>query len=775
MKRKATIIKLISHLHLALLLGLFLVPRMGMATTISCGQTIYGAINTGGQTDSYIFSGTAGDVVVISAHHHGSSNLSVWADVYNPVGTYIGSAHEGNSGSLTLPTTGTYTILVHDNSYYYTGGYGVCLSFSKGNCGTAIACDQTIGNTISLGGQADSYIFSGTAGNVVVLSIRHNGSSNLGIRADIYDPTGTNLVGSVVEGSSGSITLPTTGTYTILVHDNSYYYTGAYGICLSYTKGFSGTAIACGQTINNSIGIAGQADSYSFIGTAGEVLSISAHHNGSSNLGARADIYDPTGTNIIGSALEGGSGNLILQMTGIYTILVHDNGYFYGGNYGVSLTVFGGCLSLPTVSVTPTNLVVAAGSSATFTATASGPTPLYYQWWFGSTQIAGATNATYNIAHVQTNNVGGYVVVVSNPGGAVASTPAAQLSISNVAILSTIPNTNILESVPWQYTPTVSGSGYTFGLSNAPSGMTVDTNSGSISWTPSEAQGPSTNGPITYAVYQSGSTVAWTNFTVVVLESNLPPVFLGTPSLQTVYATTTLNVSDAATDPDLPANTLTYAIVSGPTGVGINPNTGLLSWTPTTGQVGTSTIYVSATDYNPWAVNSQSLSVTNYFQVQVQGLTPPTNWTSQPVSLVIGGGNGFSFTASATGYPTPTFQWQFSTDNTTWVSINGATGATYSLASSGITNIGFYRLIAANSQGTNYSSVATLGFIKLNMLASVYLTGAIGSNYRIDAASQLAPTNWVTVTNLTIPSQPYIYVDYTSVTNKMQFYRAVPQ
>ncbi len=78
--------------------------------------------------------------------------------------------------------------------------------------------------------------------------------------------------------------------------------------------------------------------------------------------------------------------------------------------------------------------------------------------------------------------------------------------------------------------------------------------------------------------------------------------------------------------------------------------------------------------------------------------------------------------------------------------------------------------MASNSQATNYSSVVTLGFINLNMLPSVYLTAAIGSQYEIEAAPALAPTNWTVVTNITIPTQPYIYGDYTSVTNKMQFW-----
>jgi hypothetical protein len=50
----------------------------------------------------------------------------------------------------------------------------------------------------------------------------------------------------------------------------------------------------------------------------------------------------------------------------------------------------------------------------------------------------------------------------------------------------------------------------------------------------------------------------------------------------------------------------------------------------------------------------------------------------------------------------------------------------------------------------------------------------VGSNYLIQATSNL-PAGWTTLTNITLSSQPYIYVDYNSVTNKQQFYRAVPQ
>ena len=339
--------------------------------------------------------------------------------------------------------------------------------------------------------------------------------------------------------------------------------------------------------------------------------------------------------------------------------------------------------------------------------------------------------------------------------------------------LSSIPNTNILETVPWQYTPTVSGSGYTFGLSNAPAGMTVNASSGLISWTPTEAQGPGTNANITYAVYQSGATVAWTNFTVIVLESNRPPV-LTVPDPQTIYATTTLTVTNTATDPDFPANALTFAVVSAQSVLAINPTTGVLTWSPTSGQVGTNIIAVSVTDYNPWAINSQQLSVTNSFTVIVKGLTAPS-FTQQPSNAVVNPGRGFTFTAAATGYPAPTYQWQFSSNGVTYVNLSGATGASYSPGASGVTNIGYYRVLAANSLSTNTSASVSLSFLNINMYAGLNILGPLGANYNVQAIAALGGSNWTTLTNVALPSQPYIYIDYSSPTNSKQFYRAVPQ
>ena len=168
----------------------------------------------------------------------------------------------------------------------------------------------------------------------------------------------------------------------------------------------------------------------------------------------------------------------------------------------------------------------------------------------------------------------------------------------------------------------------TYGLTKAdPTNMTINSSSGIISWTPTEAQGPSTN--TIYVSVSNGDYGVTNSFTVIVEESNLPPVLPVIPD-QVVSVPGTLVVTNTATDPDIPINTLTYQLVAPPTGATIDPNSGIITWTPTAAQAGTTYVITTiVTDYNPWAVNSQHLSDTNSFLVVVASSvtvgTPQTN------------------------------------------------------------------------------------------------------------------------------------------------------
>jgi len=61
------------------------------------------------------------------------------------------------------------------------------------------------------------------------------------------------------------------------------------------------------------------------------------------------------------------------------------------------------------------------------------------------------------------------------------------------------------------------------------------------------------------------------------------------------------------------------------------------------------------------------------------------------------------------------------------------------------------------------------------MYAGLNIVGPLGANYNVQSIPALNGINWTTVTNISLPSQPYIFIDYNSPTNVKQFYRAVPQ
>jgi hypothetical protein len=69
---------------------------------------------------------------------------------------------------------------------------------------------------------------------------------------------------------------------------------------------------------------------------------------------------------------------------------------------------------VPTILGWPSNQVAQLGGSATFSVQADGSSPLYYQWQFHNTNIAGATATSLTISNVQGANAGVYFVLITN-------------------------------------------------------------------------------------------------------------------------------------------------------------------------------------------------------------------------------------------------------------------------------------------------------------------------------------------------------------------------
>jgi sugar lactone lactonase YvrE len=85
-------------------------------------------------------------------------------------------------------------------------------------------------------------------------------------------------------------------------------------------------------------------------------------------------------------------------------------------------------LSAPQIKVPPQSQSVTVGQNVDFVVEATGTSPLWYQWRFNGTDIAGATNASLRLDSVAYSHGGNYTVIVSNIAGSVTS-QAAVLSV----------------------------------------------------------------------------------------------------------------------------------------------------------------------------------------------------------------------------------------------------------------------------------------------------------------------------------------------------------
>jgi hypothetical protein len=116
-------------------------------------------------------------------------------------------------------------------------------------------------------------------------------------------------------------------------------------------------------------------------------------------------------------------------------------------------------------------------------------------------------------------------------------------------------------------------------------------------------------------------------FTVTVIEVNSPPVPAAIPD-QTVFATAALLVTNTATDPDLPANHLTFSLAVGaPANATLNPSNGVLVWIPTDAQAGPSNAFtIWVTDDGPPPIsNSVSFLVNALPRPVIQSLVVSNN------------------------------------------------------------------------------------------------------------------------------------------------------
>jgi hypothetical protein len=129
--------------------------------------------------------------------------------------------------------------------------------------------------------------------------------------------------------------------------------------------------------------------------------------------------------------------------------------------FGLSLTA---AVQFPIIIMNtnlPADVSVVGGQPATFTSDVFGSGPISYQWLKNGTNIAGATNSTFTIPVVVTNDVGGYSLRLVN-SVSTNVTRTAQLTVLGVPVVFTDPtkpaDQYVVQGRPVTFTVVASGS-----------------------------------------------------------------------------------------------------------------------------------------------------------------------------------------------------------------------------------------------------------------------------------------------------------------------------
>ena len=213
------------------------------------------------------------------------------------------------------------------------------------------------------------------------------------------------------------------------------------------------------------------------------------------------------------------------------------------------------------------------------------------------------------------NAIGGTAYQIAVDGkktGASVASGSVTLSLSQsiTPALTPVPDVTLDEGQQLDITLTATdpdspAQSLTYSLVSGPQRMSL-ASGGRLTWVPSEAEGPGS-----YSVTASvsdGISSGTGSFTVTVREVNTAPTLTAIPD-QTLTEGQVLSLTLSASDADLPAQTLTYALASGPDGLTVTP-AGALSWTPTEAQApGTYTVRVSVSDGT--ATTTGSFSITD--------------------------------------------------------------------------------------------------------------------------------------------------------------------
>jgi hypothetical protein len=344
--------------------------------------------------------------------------------------------------------------------------------------------------------------------------------------------------------------------------------------------------------------------------------------------------------------------------------------------------------SPPAISTQPSGQSLLVGQSFQLNVIASGSSPLSYQWLKSGAVIAGATASSYSVASASTADTGAYTVTISNAFGSATS------STATVTVTTPPLQAPVFTQQPASIAKTV-GSSHSFSVS------VTGYPAPSLQWLKNGVRLSGQNSAtLTFASITAGDAATYT-----CEATNASGAIGSQPAVLSVGLAPSVVRS-------LPLTTV-EAKIGDPLRIDLPPLAGTTPlsyrWSRDSSVIaGSGDVLLIGTLTSAGAGLYSCTVINAYGSVQIDRvrvtLVEAPRITSQPVSATITATGNATFSVTASGTPTPTYQWYRNE-----VLISGQTAAQITVSgSSAALKAGGYYCVVTNRAGSVSSATALL-------------------------------------------------------------------
>jgi hypothetical protein len=402
------------------------------------------------------------------------------------------------------------------------------------------------------------------------------------------------------------------------------------------------------------------------------------------------------------------------------------------------------------------------------------------RWTPSEAQGPGTNIVTIALADFNADAAGERILAVTNSFAVVVreiNTPP-QLAVPD---LQTVAEGQLLDVSAVATDSDLPANSISYSLAAPPAGAAIDAATGRITWSPAEAQGPSTNLLVVVATDSSpgaanGASMSTTNsFTVIVTEVNEAPV-LPAQADRSLAEGSALVVTNTATDADLPAHGLSYRLAAGPASAAVSP-AGVITWTPTEADGPGSYVFTTAVADD----GLPQRSATNSFVVTVSEVNLPPVLRSIPAQTVRFG-SAWSLQAEAEDADLPANTLSFSmVEGPAGLGVQASSGELSWTPAENQIGSHFATLRVADNGSPEGSATirfeitvtgrqSSLGIQQLaNGLIQIRIEGENGVLYRLERSADLVA--WEEQVELRLSASPFLYILPDSAGQSRRFFR----